>query len=149
MKKLINNLTKIIIAIIALIIISAKQTYAILNPDTNQNNIESQLTEELQLGETGDSENQETSNSKETSNSQETSENQKKSLQIKKDDSNNEEAKKLITIDDIIFGREPIIDINFFEDSDSVKEVQSKNSKALIIQIRDKVKIWYVMFRNI
>ena len=90
MKKLINNLTKIIIAIIALIIISAKQTYAILNPDTNQNNIESQLTEELQLGETGDSENQETSNS------QETSENQKKSLQIKKDDSNNEEAKKLI-----------------------------------------------------
>ena len=149
MKKLINNLTKIIIAIIALIIISAKQTYAILNPDTNQNNIESQLTEELQLGETGDSENQETSNSKETSNSQQTSENQKKSLQIKKDDSNNEEAKKLITIDDIIFGREPLIDINFFEDSDSVKEVQSKNSKALIIQIRDKVKIWYVMFRNI
>lgn len=152
MKKYKNNLIKIIIAILALFIISTKPSFALLNVDDDQSKVESQLGSELKLGTGDDSE--ESENSSETNTNENKNESEDKKS-VKEIIDNNEkekiikDAKKLITIDSILFNEEPLTDVNFFEDSEAVQEIKEKNSKAFIIQLRDGVKMWYYIIRNI
>lgn len=149
MKKHINNLIKIIIAILALFIIFAKPTLALLNVDDNQSKVETQLGNDLGLGVDEDSNSSENNNSNSSTN---TAEN-KKSLQdiIDENEKNRllKDAKKLITIDSILFNEEPLVDVNFFDDSEAVQEIKEKNPKAFIIQLRNGVRMWYYIIRNI
>lgn len=149
MKKHINNLIKIIIAILALFIIFAKPTLALLNVDDNQSKVETQLGNDLGLGVDEDSNSFENNNSNSSTN---TAEN-KKSLQdiIDENEKNRllKDAKKLITIDSILFNEEPLVDVNFFDDSEAVQEIKEKNPKAFIIQLRNGVRMWYYIIRNI
>ena len=152
MKKHKNNLIKIIIAILALFIISTKPSFASLNVDDDQSKVESQLGSELKLGTGEDSE--ESENASETNTNENKNESEDKKS-VKEIIDNNEkekiikDAKKLITIDSILFNEEPLIDVNFFEDSEAVQEIKEKNPKAFIIQLRDGVKMWYYIIRNI
>ena len=152
MKKYKNNLIKIIIAILALFIISTKPSFALLNVDDDQSKVESQLGSELKLGTGDDSE--ESENSSETNTNENKNESEDKKS-VKEIIDNNEkekiikDAKKLITIDSILFNEEPLTDVNFFEDSEAVQEIKEKNPKAFIIQLRDGVKMWYYIIRNI
>lgn len=152
MKKYKNNLIKIIIAILALFIISTKPSFALLNVDDDQSKVESQLGSELKLGTGDDSE--ESENSSETNTNENKNESEDKKS-VKEIIDNNEkekiikDAKKLITIDSILFNEEPLVDVNFFEDSEAVQEIKEKNPKAFIIQLRDGVKMWYYIIRNI
>lgn len=152
MKKHKNNLIKIIIAILALFIISTKPSFALLNVDDDQSKVESQLGSELKLGTGDDSE--ESENSSETNTNENKNESEDKKS-VKEIIDNNEkekiikDAKKLITIDSILFNEEPLTDVNFFEDSEAVQEIKEKNPKAFIIQLRDGVKMWYYIIRNI
>ena len=149
MKKHINNLMKIIIAILALFIIFIKPTFALLNVDDDQSKVESQLGNDLGLGADEDSHSSENNNS----NSSTSTEENKKSLQdiIDENEKNRllKDAKKLITIDSILFNEEPLVDVNFFDDSEAVKEIKEKNPKAFIIQLRNGVRTWYYIIRNI
>lgn len=149
MKKHINNLIKIIIAILALFIIFAKPTLALLNVDDDQSKVETQLGNDLGLGVDEDSNSSENNNSNSSTN---TAEN-KKSLQdiIDENEKNRllKDAKKLITIDSILFNEEPLVDVNFFDDSEAVQEIKEKNPKAFIIQLRNGVRMWYYIIRNI
>lgn len=149
MKKHINNLMKIIIAILALFIIFIKPTFALLNVDDDQSKVESQLGNDLGLGVDEDSHSSENNNS----NSSTSTEENKKSLQdiIDENEKNRllKDAKKLITIDSILFNEEPLVDVNFFDDSEAVKEIKEKNPKAFIIQLRNGVRTWYYIIRNI
>ena len=149
MKKHINNLIKIIIAILALFIIFAKPTLALLNVDDDQSKVETQLGNDLGLGVDEDSNSSENNNSNSSTN---TAEN-KKSLQdiIDENEKNRllKDAKKLITIDSILFNEEPLVDVNFFDDSEAVQEIKKKNPKAFIIQLRNGVRMWYYIIRNI
>lgn len=149
MKKHINNLIKIIIAILALFIIFTKPTLALLNVDDDQSKVETQLGNDLGLGVDEDSNSSENNNSNSSTN---TAEN-KKSLQdiIDENEKNRllKDAKKLITIDSILFNEEPLVDVNFFDDSEAVKEIKEKNPKAFIIQLRNGVRTWYYIIRNI
>ena len=149
MKKHINNLIKIIIAILALFIIFAKPTLALLNVDDNQSKVETQLGNDLGLGVDEDSNSSENNNSNSSTN---TAEN-KKSLQdiIDENEKNRllKDAKKLITIDSILFNEEPLVDVNFFDNSEAVQEIKEKNPKAFIIQLRNGVRMWYYIIRNI
>ena len=77
MKKHINNLIKIIIAILALFIIFTKPTIALLNVDDDQSKVETQLGNDLGLGVDENSNSSENNNSNSSTN---TAEN-KKSLQ--------------------------------------------------------------------
>ena len=152
MKKHKNNLIKIIIAILALFIISTKPSFALLNVDDDQSKVESQLGSELKLGTGDDSE--ESENASETNTNENKNESEdKKSVKEIIDDNEKEkiikDVKKLITIDSILFNEEPLIDVNFFEDSEAVQEIKEKNPKAFIIQLRDGVKMWYYIIRNI
>ena len=152
MKKHKNNLIKIIIAILALFIISTKPSFALLNVDDDQSKVESQLGSELKLGTGDDSE--ESENSSETNTNENKNESEdKKSVKEIIDDNEKEkiikDAKKLITIDSILFNEEPLVDVNFFEDSEAVQEIKEKNPKAFIIQLRNGVKMWYYIIRNI
>lgn len=152
MKKYKNNLIKIIIAILALFIISTKPSFALLNVDDDQSKVESQLGSELKLGTGDDSEESENSSETNTNENENESEDKKS---VKEIIDNNEkekiikDAKKLITIDSILFNEEPLTDVNFFEDSEAVQEIKEKNPKAFIIQLRDGVKMWYYIIRNI
>ena len=152
MKKYKNNLIKIIIAILALFIISTKPSFALLNVDDDQSKVESQLGSELKLGTGEDSE--ESENTSETNTNENKNESEDKKS-VKEIIDNNEkekiikDAKKLITIDSILFNEEPLTDVNFFEDSEAVQEIKEKNPKAFIIQLRDGVKMWYYIIRNI
>ena len=149
MKKHINNLIKIIIAILALFIIFSKPTLALLNVDDDQSKVETQLGNDLGLGVDEDSNSSENNNSNSSTN---TAEN-KKSLQdiIDENEKNRllKDAKKLITIDSILFNEEPLVDVNFFDDSEAVQEIKEKNPKAFIIQLRNGVRMWYYIIRNI
>ena len=149
MKKHINNLIKIIIAILALFIIFTKPTLALLNVDDDQSKVETQLGNDLGLGVDEDSNSSENNNSNSSTN---TAEN-KKSLQdiIDENEKNRllKDAKKLITIDSILFNEEPLVDVNFFDDSEAVQEIKEKNPKAFIIQLRNGVRMWYYIIRNI
>ena len=149
MKKHINNLIKIIIAILALFIIFTKPTIALLNVDDDQSKVETQLGNDLGLGVDEDSNSSENNNSNSSTN---TAEN-KKSLQdiIDENEKNRllKDAKKLITIDSILFNEEPLVDVNFFDDSEAVQEIKEKNPKAFIIQLRNGVRMWYYIIRNI
>ena len=149
MKKHINNLIKIIIAILALFIIFTKPTIALLNVDDDQSKVETQLGNDLGLGVDEDSNSSENNNSNSSTN---TAEN-KKSLQdiIDENEKNRllKDAKKLITIDSILFNEEPLVDVNFFDDSEAVQEIMEKNPKAFIIQLRNGVRMWYYIIRNI
>lgn len=149
MKKHINNLIKIIIAILALFIIFAKPTLALLNVDDDQSKVETQLGNDLGLGVDEDSNSSENNNS----NSSTSTEENKKSLQdiIDENEKNRllKDAKKLITIDSILFNEEPLVDVNFFDDSEAVQEIKEKNPKAFIIQLRNGVRMWYYIIRNI
>ena len=152
MKKHKNNLIKIIIAILALFIILTKPSFALLNVDDDQSKVESQLGSELKLGTGDDSE--ESENASETNTNENKNESEdKKSVKEIIDDNEKEkiikDVKKLITIDSILFNEEPLIDVNFFEDSEAVQEIKEKNPKAFIIQLRDGVKMWYYIIRNI
>lgn len=149
MKKHINNLIKIIIAILALFIIFTKPTIALLNVDDDQSKVETQLGNDLGLGVDENSNSSENNNSNSSTN---TAEN-KKSLQdiIDENEKNRllKDAKKLITIDSILFNEEPLVDVNFFDDSEAVQEIKEKNPKAFIIQLRNGVRMWYYIIRNI
>ena len=149
MKKHKNNLIKIIIAILALFIIFTKPTLALLNVDDDQSKVETQLGNDLGLGVDEDSNSSENNNSNSSTN---TAEN-KKSLQdiIDENEKNRllKDAKKLITIDSILFNEEPLVDVNFFDDSEAVQEIKEKNPKAFIIQLRNGVRMWYYIIRNI
>ena len=149
MKKHINNLIKIIIAILALFIIFTKPTIALLNVDDDQSKVETQLGNDLGLGVDEDSNSSENNNSNSSTN---TAEN-KKSLQdiIDENEKNRllKDAKKIITIDSILFNEEPLVDVNFFDDSEAVQEIKEKNPKAFIIQLRNGVRMWYYIIRNI
>ena len=149
MKKHINNLIKIIIAILALFIIFTKPTLALLNVDDDQSKVETHLGNDLGLRVDEDSNSSENNNSNSSTN---TAEN-KKSLQdiIDENEKNRllKDAKKLITIDSILFNEEPLVDVNFFDDSEAVQEIKEKNPKAFIIQLRNGVRMWYYIIRNI
>lgn len=154
MKKHKNNLIKIIIAILALFIILTKPSFALLNVDDDQSKVESQLGNDLGLGAEEDGSDS-AENSSENNNSQNntnTGEN-KQSLQDIIDENEKKrllkDAKKLITIDSMLFNEEPLVDVNFFDDSEAVQEIKEKNPKAFIIQLRDGVRMWYYIIRNI
>ena len=149
MKKHINNLIKIIIAILALFIIFAKPTLALLNVDDDQSKVETQLGNDLGLGVDEDSNSSENNNSNSSTN---TAENKKSLKDIIDENEKNrllKDAKKLITIDSILFNEEPLVDVNFFDDSEAVQEIKEKNPKAFIIQLRNGVRMWYYIIRNI
>lgn len=152
MKKHKNNLIKIIIAILALFIISTKPSFALLNVDDDQSKVESQLGSELKLGTGDDSEESENASETNTNENKNESEDKKTVKEIIDDNEKEKiikDVKKLITIDSILFNEEPLIDVNFFEDSEAVQEIKEKNPKAFIIQLRDGVKMWYYIIRNI
>ena len=138
MKKLKKNIIITIIAILALFMIFIKPTYGLLNIDEDQSAVESQLGKDLELGASDD---------------EETTEGNPKTVEeiINENEKNKllEGAKKLITIDTMLFNEEPLVDINFFNDSEAVKEIKEKNPKAFIIQIREGIKTWYYVLRNI
>ena len=138
MKKLKKNIIITIIAILALFMIFAKPTYGLLNIDEDQSAVESQLGKDLELGASED---------------EGTTEDNPKTVEdiINENEKNKllEGAKKLITIDTMLFNEEPLVDINFFNDSEAVKEIKEKNPKAFIIQIREGIKTWYYVLRNI
>ena len=138
MKKLKKNIIITIIAILALFMIFAKPTYGLLNIDEDQSAVESQLGKDLELGASED---------------EGTTEGNPKTVEdiINENEKNKllEGAKKLITIDTMLFNEEPLVDINFFNDSEAVKEIKEKNPKAFIIQIREGIKTWYYVLRNI
>ena len=138
MKKLKKNIIITIIAILALFMIFAKPTYGLLNIDEDQSAVESQLGKDLELGASDD---------------EGTTEGNPKTVEeiINENEKNKllEGAKKLITIDTMLFNEEPLVDINFFNDSEAVKEIKEKNPKAFIIQIREGIKTWYYVLRNI
>ena len=120
-----------------------------LNVDDDQSKVETQLGNDLGLGVDEDSNSSENNNSNSSTN---TAEN-KKSLQdiIDENEKNRllKDAKKLITIDSILFNEEPLVDVNFFDDSEAVQEIKEKNPKAFIIQLRNGVRMWYYIIRNI
>ena len=138
MKKLKKNIIITIIAILALFMIFVKPTYGLLNIDEDQSAVESQLGKDLELGASDD---------------EGTTEGNPKTVEeiINENEKNKllEGAKKLITIDTMLFNEEPLVDINFFNDSEAVKEIKEKNPKAFIIQIREGIKTWYYVLRNI
>ena len=138
MKKLKKNIIITMIAILALFMIFAKPTYGLLNIDEDQSAVESQLGKDLELGASED---------------EGTTEGNPKTVEdiINENEKNKllEGAKKLITIDTMLFNEEPLVDINFFNDSEAVKEIKEKNPKAFIIQIREGIKTWYYVLRNI
>lgn len=138
MKKLKKNIIITIIAILALFMIFAKPTYGLLNIDEDQSAVESQLGKDLELGA---SEDEGTTEGNPKTVEEIINENEKNKLL--------EGAKKLITIDTMLFNEEPLVDINFFNDSEAVKEIKEKNPKAFIIQIREGIKTWYYVLRNI
>lgn len=138
MKKLKKNIIITMIAILALFMIFAKPTYGLLNIDEDQSAVESQLGKDLELAASED---------------EGTTEGNPKTVEdiINENEKNKllEGAKKLITIDTMLFNEEPLVDINFFNDSEAVKEIKEKNPKAFIIQIREGIKTWYYVLRNI
>lgn len=138
MKKLKKKIIITMIAILALFMIFAKPTYGLLNIDEDQSAVESQLGKDLELGASED---------------EGTTEGNPKTVEdiINENEKNKllEGAKKLITIDTMLFNEEPLVDINFFNDSEAVKEIKEKNPKAFIIQIREGIKTWYYVLRNI
>ena len=138
MKKLKKNIIITMIAILALFMIFAKPTYGLLNIDEDQSAVESQLGKDLELGASDD---EGTTEGNHKTVEEIINENEKNKLL--------EGAKKLITIDTMLFNEEPLVDINFFNDSEAVKEIKEKNPKAFIIQIREGIKTWYYVLRNI
>ena len=138
MKKLKKNIIITMIAILALFMIFAKPTYGLLNIDEDQSAVESQLGKDLELGASED---------------EGTTEGNPKTVEdiINENEKNKllEGAKKLITIDTMLFNEEPLVDMNFFNDAEDVKEIKEKNPKAFIIQIREGIKTWYYVLRNI
>ncbi len=138
MNKLKKNIIITIIAILALFMIFSKPTYGLLNIDEDQSAVESQLGKDLELGASDD---QGSTDSDKKTTEEIINENEKNKLL--------EGAKKLITIDTMLFNEEPLVDINFFNDSQAVKEIKEKNPKAFIIQIREGIKTWYYVLRNI
>ena len=138
MNKLKKNIIITIIAILALFMIFSKPTYGLLNIDEDQSAVESQLGKDLELGASDD---EGTTDSNKKTTEEIINENEKNKLL--------EGAKKLITIDTMLFNEEPLVDINFFNDSQAVKEIKEKNPKAFIIQIREGIKTWYYVLRNI
>lgn len=52
---------------------------------------------------------------------------------------------KMYSIEDIIFNRVPILDVNVFSDTAGGKQI---NPKSTIAILRNAVAIWYVTFRN-
>lgn len=120
MKKLKKNIIITMIAILALFMIFAKPTYGLLNIDEDQSAVESQLGKDLELGASED---------------EGTTEGNPKTVEdiINENEKNKllEGAKKLITIDTMLFNEEPLVDINFFNDSEAVKEIKEKIQKHL------------------
>ena len=136
MKKLKNKIIIMIIAILALFIIFSKPIYGLLNIDDNPSAVETQLGTDLKLG----IEEKEEPEKGKTVDDYIKEEEKKKLL---------EDAKKLITIDSMLFNEEPLVDVNFFTDSEAIKEIKEKNPKAFIIQIREGIKMWYYIIRNV
>lgn len=134
MKKLKNKIMIIIIAILALFMIFLRPIYALLNIDDGQTEVATQLGTDLELGSKEETEKGKTVDDY-------IKEEEKKKLL--------EDAKKLITIDTMLFNEEPLVDINFFKDSEAVKEIKKNKPNAFIIQVREGIKMWYYIIRNV
>lgn len=61
-------------------------------------------------------------------------------------DDGEEEEEPLYTIEDIIFNRIPILDINFFSDKAAGQEI---SEGSVVYILRTSVATWYVSFRNL
>ena len=68
--------------------------------------------------------------------------------QAEQDESNanNDEESELVTIEDIIYNKIPILDVNIFTDTPGGKTVEKD---SIVFIVRQIISTWYVSFRNL